>query len=189
MNQISRDQQGKRYPPQPYRNYPAPPPRQPGARRLLTAGLLYGGLVIAAIALFLPWVTVSVSGPFGGDLYKADASPFKGGWIFVILLVIAGAAWLAWPTVTGSTMPIKRLAGLTAVVGLQILCLLAGFVDYANGADELDKTMGGTRAQLIGINPDVSIGFGFVLYAVAVVAIAVGLVQIWMHRSKASLDR
>jgi hypothetical protein len=152
------------------------------AKVSVTAGLLFGGFVFAAISLFLPWVTVTVDSPLGGDLYHADASPFKGGWIFAILLVIAGAAWLAWPIVSGSRMSVNRRTGLTAVVGLQIACLFIGFVDYANGVAEKNKAMGGSAQGLMGVH--VSVGFGMLLYAAAVVAIAAGVVRVWIHRSQ-----
>jgi hypothetical protein len=218
MNQISRDQQGKWYSPQPRPNYRSPlrpghevggpgqasggpvgpsPQATPtglpdalaavkgiGVRFSVTAGLLFGGFVIAAIALFLPWVTVSVNSPLGGGLYKTDASPFQGGWIFVILLVIGVATWLAWPTISGSKMGIPRLAGLTATVGLQIVFLLIGFVSYVNGVSEKNKIMTNSGEDLAGLAPDVSIQAGMFLYAVAIVAIVAGLVRIWKHRSR-----
>jgi hypothetical protein len=149
-----------------------------------TAGLLFGGLVIAAIAMFVPWVTVSVDSPLGGSLYKVDASPFSGGGIFAVLLVIAGTAWLAWPVVSGSLMPVKRLWGLTAAVGVQIVCLLVGFGDYANGVAEKRKVVTGLREEMAGLH--VSAEFGLLLYAAAVLAITVGLVRIWIHRSHAA---
>jgi hypothetical protein len=152
------------------------------AKAWVAAGLLFGGFVFAAIALFLPWATVSVDSPLGGSLYQVDASPFKGGWVFAILLVIAGAAWLAWPTVSGSQLSIKRVTGLTAVVGLQILFLFIGLANYANGVSEKNKGMGGIGDDLSGVH--VSVGFGMVLYAAAVVAIAAGLIRVWIHRSK-----
>jgi hypothetical protein len=199
MNQISRDQQfargswqasdPSRYPTQPHSGDVAPPDvpaKGIGARISVAAGLLFGGFVIAAIALFLPWATVSVDSPLGGNLYTVDASPFKGGWSFLILLVIAGAAWLAWPTVSGSQMSFKRLTGLTAAVGAQIICLLIGIVGYANGVAEKGKAMASfgasTGEELTGLH--VSIGFGLVLYAAAVVAITVGAVRVWIRRSR-----
>jgi hypothetical protein len=151
------------------------------ARFSAAAGLLFGGFVIAAIALFLPWVTVSVDSPLGGNLYSADASPFKGGWNFLILLVIAGGAWLAWPTVSGSRMSFQRLGGLTAVVGVHIVCLLIGVVGYGNGVAEKGKAGASTGEELSGLH--VSIGFGLVLFAAAVVAITVGVVRVWLRRS------
>jgi hypothetical protein len=200
MNQISRGQQPRfgswhaseptRYPtpPHSYDVASAPAPGIPtkgfeGVRaRLSSAGLLFGGFVIAAIALFLPWATVSVDSPLGGNLYAVDASPFKGGWNFLILLVIAGGAWLAWPTISGSHMSVKRLSGLTAVVGVQIVCLLIGLVGYANGVAEKGKAAAATGEELSGLH--VSIGFGLVLYAAAVVAITVGAVRVWLGRSR-----
>jgi hypothetical protein len=145
-----------------------------------TTGLLFGGFIIAAIAMFFPWVTVSVDSPLGGSLYKADASPFTGGWIFAIQLVIAAAVWLAWPTLSGSQISVKRLGGLTAVVGLQIVCLFIGLADYANGVTEKKAT---ARAGEELTNLHVSVGFGLLWYTAAVVAIVVGVVRVWIHRS------
>jgi hypothetical protein len=154
-----------------------------GVTPSLTAGLLFGGWLLAAIAIFLPWVTVSVDSPLGGDLYKVDASPFKGGWVFPVLLVIAAAAVLAWPTVTRSQMSMKRLAGLTAVVGVQITFLLIGFLDYANGVSEQQRAMARAGDELNSLH--ISVEFGLLLYASAVVAVVVGLVRTWIQRSQA----
>jgi hypothetical protein len=156
-----------------------------GFKFSVTAALFFGGFVVSAIALFLPWVTVSGSSPLLGSTYKIDASPFQGGWIFLLLLMIGGAAWLAWPVVPGSRMGIPRLVGLSAVVGLQIVCLLVGFVDYAGGVSEKDKDFSGA-GDLAGVVPNVSMGSGIFLYAAAVVAIVVGLVRVWTQRSKAA---
>ena len=151
------------------------------AKLSVTAGLLFGGFVIAAIAIFLPWVTVTADSPLGGNLYKADASPFTGVWRLLVLLVIAGAAWLARPTLLGSQMSVKRLGGLTAVVGLQIVFLLIGLADYAIGVAEKGKAIADTGEELTGLH--VNFEFGLALYAAATVAITVGAVRIWSHRS------
>lgn len=149
-----------------------------------TTGVLFGGLVIAAIAMFMPWVTVSVDSPLGGSVFKVDASPFTGAGVFAVLLVIAGAMWLAWPILSGSPLPLKRLYGLTVAVAAQIICLFIGFGDYANGVGEKSKVVAGLGQELTGLH--VSIEFGLLLYAAAVVAITVGLVRIWMQRSHAA---
>lgn len=148
----------------------------------LTPALLFGGFVFAAIAIFLPWVTVSVDSPFGGDLFHADASPFKGAWVFLVLIVIAAAAVLAWPTVTRSRMPRNRLAGLTAVVGAQIIFLLIGMLDFAYGVSEKQRAMARAGEELTNLH--ISVGFGLLLYAAAVTAIAVGLVRTWIQWSQ-----
>ena len=193
----------KGYLPQRHPNYAAPPPPPTGsapenlgpatakgitAKFSVAAGLLFGGFVIAAIAMFLPWVTVTANSPLGGSLYQVDASPFKGGWIFAVLLVIAGAAWLAWPTVSGVQMSVQRLAGLSAVVCLLIGCFLIGFVDYVSGVAEKQKVTADSGEALTGLGAgvDVSMGFGLLLYTAAVVAIVVGVVRVWINRSKAS---
>ena len=79
-------------------------------------------------------------------------------------------------------MSVKRLSGLTAVVGVQIVCLLIGIVGYANGLAEKGKAAASTGEELSGLH--VSIGFGLVLYAAAVVAVTVGAVRVWLGRSR-----
>jgi hypothetical protein len=155
-----------------------------GVTPSLTAGLLFGGWLFATIAIFLPWVTVSIDSPLGGDLYKVDASPFQGGWVFPVLLVIAAAAVLAWPTLTRSQMPMKRLAALTAVVGVQITLLLIGLLDYANGVSERQRATARAGEELNSVH--ISVEFGLLLYASAVIAVVVGLVRTWTQRSQAT---
>jgi hypothetical protein len=154
-----------------------------GVTPSLTAGLLFGGWLFAAIAIFLPWMTVSVDSPLAGDLYKVDASPFQGGWVFPVLLVIAAAAVLAWPTVTRSRMPMKRLAGLTALVGVQITFLLIGLLGFVDGVSEKQRATAQAGEELNSLH--ISVGFGLLLYASAVVAIVVGLVRTWIQWSQA----
>jgi hypothetical protein len=190
MNHISRDQQPTDpswRPPQYSPGYEAlstqPTAKGIAAKFSVTSGLLYGGLAFAATSLFLPWTTVSAPALFGSP-YTADASPFRGGWIFLILSVIVGAGWLAWPTILGAQMLLKRLAGLSAVVCLLIGFFLIGFVNYANAVSEKQEAVteaGNSFASIEGAI-DVSLGFGFVLYTAALVAIAVGLGRVWMQR-------
>jgi hypothetical protein len=153
------------------------------ARPSITAWLLYGGFVIAAIAMFFPWVTVSADIPLAGHL-SDDVSPFKGFWILAVLLVIAGAAWLAWPTVSGSQMSVNRLMGLTAVIGLLTVGLFIGFATYANGVSQRDSELGGRHIAEFKNLVDVSVGPGLLLYTAAVVAIVVGVVHLWIDRSR-----
>lgn len=145
------------------------------ARLSITAWLLFGGFAIAAIGVFLKWVTIN--GP-GGQL---DVSPFRDFWTFLVLLVIAGAAWLAWPTATGSQMPVNRLAGLTAAAGLLVVGVIVGVATYVNWESKRNKELAGDED----INfVHLSIGPGLVLYTAATVAIVVGVVRLWRERSR-----
>jgi hypothetical protein len=150
-------------------------------RNMLTAGLIYGGLFLAAIALFLPWVTVSVKNPLGfGDMGHQDYSPFGGFMKFLGLLLIAGAMALAWATLSDAQKRIGLLIGLSAVTGLLICGFLLGLLNYLGGVSEKGK--GGEGSEYV----DVSMDFGMFLYFAAVAALSVGVLRIWLHRSKSA---
>jgi Protein of unknown function (DUF2510) len=134
----------------------------------VTAVLLFGGFIIATIAIFFPWVTVSAN--FEGISLGSYEGGLTGGWRFADLLVIAGAAWLAWPTLSGSQMPVNRLAGLTVVV-----CLLVGV--FAIGF--YDVVFSGAPKEV-----DVSPGFGLLLYTAAVISSVAGVVRLWIQRGQ-----
>ena len=144
----------------------------------ITAWLLFGGFVIAAIGVFFKWVTVSAVG------LQADGSPFQGFWIFVVLLVIAGAAWLAWPTVSGSQLSVNRLIGLTVAVGLIVVGAFVGFAAYVTGLSDRDKEFAQSGDEDMKALVNVSIGPGLILYTAATVAIVVGIIRLWRHRSR-----
>ncbi|MGB9307561.1 MAG: hypothetical protein ACLPXZ_16320 [Mycobacterium sp.] len=149
------------------------------SRHLLTAGLIYGGLFLAAVAVFLPWITVNVKNPLGfGDLGHQDYTPFGGILKLLALLMIAGAMALAWFILSESQKSAGFLIGLSAVTGLLICGFLLGLINYFGGVAEKGK--GGEGSQYV----DVSIDFGMFLYFAAVAAVAVGVLRIWMQRSK-----
>jgi len=142
------------------------------AKLSVTAWLLFGGFVIAAIGIFFPWQTVSFNAAGLGEL-GSDNSALAGGARFAVLLVIAAAAWLAWPARSGSKMSVKRLTGLTMVV-----CLLVGvFVLGFYGVSDNNRMNAGSGEHF-------SAGFGLLVYTAAVVAVVVGTVRVWMHRSR-----
>ena len=125
---------------------PPPPGAQPGAGQMasdglasvkgvaaklsVTAWLLYGGFVVALIATFCPAATVTYH-LFGAALSSADVS-FNGPARIVAFLVLAGAAWLAWPTISGAPVSVGRAAGLSVAVLLLIGLCLAWFVSVSS---------------------------------------------------------
>ena len=142
------------------------------ARLSVTAWLLFGGFVIAAIGIFFPWQTISYNAAGLGEL-GSNNSALAGGARFAVLLLIAAAVWLAWPTRSGSKMSVKRLTGLTVVV-----CLLVGvFVLGFYGVSDNNRMNAGS-------GEDFSAGFGLLVYTAAVIAVVVGIVRVWMHRSR-----
>jgi hypothetical protein len=153
------------------------------AKLSITGWLIFAGLVVAAIGIFLPWVTVSADVPLAGHL-SADLSPFKDFWIFGVLVVIACAAWLAWPAFSRSRIPLNRLIGLSVAVGLLVVCFVIGVWAYVNGVLERDKEFADSGTEDLKGLVDVSIGPGLILYTAAMVAIVVGTVQLWRQRSR-----
>lgn len=146
--------------------------REMAAKISVTVGLMYAGLAIAVITIFLPWVSVSVMGIQGPS---SDIGP-NIGWKYAALLVIAAAVWLAWPTVSGSPMPANRLIGLTVAVCLLVGVVVMGFFVILSYSSNL----GGMTYNFVNVSP----GFGLYLYAATVIAIAVGVVRLWLEQSK-----
>ena len=141
------------------------------AKLSVTAWLLFGGFVIAAIGIFFPWQTVSFNAAGLGEL-GSNNSALAGGARFAVLLVIAAAVWLAWPARSGSKMSVRRLTGLTVVV-----CLLVGvFVLGFYGVSANNRMNAGSGENF-------SAGFGLLVYTAAIIAVVVGTVRVWMHRS------
>ncbi|HUO37975.1 MAG TPA: hypothetical protein VMU34_09125 [Mycobacterium sp.] len=138
------------------------------AKVSITTGLIYGGLIVAVIAIFLPFATVTEK-VLGMTIVSRDVAA-NGSAKLVVVLIVAAAAWLAWPTVSGSQMSRPRLIGLTVGVCLLIGLVVVWFVNVSSNNGDGD------------IGADVSPGFGLLLYGVAVIAIAAGVVRIWMHR-------
>ena len=139
----------------------------------VTAWLLLGGSVVAAIAIFFPWQTITLNADeLGLGNLGTDNSALAGGTRFAVLLVIAAALWLAWPTQSGSAMSVRRLTGLSVVVGLLVGAFVLGFY----GVSDNNRINAGNGMSF-------SAGFGLLLYTAAVVAIVVGVVRVWMRRS------
>jgi hypothetical protein len=142
------------------------------AKLSVTAWLLFGGFVIAAVGIFFPWQTVSYNAAGLGDL-GSNNSALAGGARFAVLLIIAVAVWLAWPARSGSKMSVKRLTGLAMVVFLLVGVFVLGFY----GVSDNNRVNAGS-------GEDFSAGFGLLVYTAAVIAVVVGTVRVWMQRSR-----
>jgi len=140
-------------------------------RLSVTAWFLFAGLVIATIGIFFPWQTITLNADGLGNL-GSDNSALAGGARFAVLLLIAAAAWLAWPTRSGSNLSVRRLIGLTIVVGLMIGVFVLGYY----GVSDNNRMNAGSGESF-------SAGFGLLVYTAAVLSVVVGLVRSWMHRS------
>lgn len=137
------------------------------ARLSLTTGLVYGGLVVATLAIFLPFATVTVLG-----MNVADASL---PWLYrlLALVLIGGSAALVWPALSGVALEPWRRAGVSVLVGLMVVLIVIAFMGVSDGDTEGEG--------IAGVSP----GFGLMLYVAAVIAIIVGVVRLWMQPARA----
>lgn len=139
-----------------------------------TGVLLYIGLIVTAISVFLAWETITVSTDLLGtqmDLASA-ARGTSTGFRFVILAAIVVAAWLAWPVLARTSMSMNHLLGLSAIVGLMVLSVPLFFLAFVDNDPESGTTS--------------SYDFGLYLYTAAVIAVAVGAVRVWIDRSRSA---
>lgn len=132
-------------------------------RLSITAWLLIGGFVLAVIATFFPYATVSAEGLVS---IEVSANAAAQAVVFVLVGVAAG---LAWPALAGSQVDVWRLIGL----GVVVLLLGGLMVVWFNDA---------SANNVEGEGVDVSPGSGLLLYGAAVIVITVGVVRLWMHR-------
>jgi hypothetical protein len=135
----------------------------------VNAGLLYGGLVLALISIFLPFATQTIS-VMGMSLGEQDV-PLNGAAKFIFILLIAATAWLAWPVLAKTVFSLNRIIGLSVAVGALALYVVYGFIRV--GTLNSDTT-------------SASAGLGLLLLLVAVVVIVVSVVRVWLTRR--SLD-
>jgi hypothetical protein len=89
---------------------------------------------------------------------------------FTLPAPIIAAAWLARPVLAGITMSGRRLIGLSAVVGVVVLRIPLWFATFRDNDAASATTY--------------SYGFGLLLFSAAVIALAMGVVRVWMYRTK-----
>jgi hypothetical protein len=134
------------------------------AKLSITGWLLFVGFVLAVIATFFPYAVVSA------DLLGSIEISANGSAKFVVFLLAAVAAGLAWPVLSGSPLAVWRLVGLSAVAAVLGFLMIKWFSDASSSQ--------------AGGEVNVSPGFGLLLYGAAVVAIVVGVVRLWIDRSR-----
>jgi hypothetical protein len=133
----------------------------------VNAGLLYGGLIVALISIFLPFATQTIS-VMGISLGEQDVQ-LNGVAKFIFILLIAATAWLAWPVLAKTVFPVNRIIGLSVAVGALALYVVYGFIRVGT---------------LNSDNTSASAGLGLLLLLAAVGVIVVGMARVWLtHRS------
>ncbi|WP_082973250.1 DUF2510 domain-containing protein [Mycobacterium sp. E2327] len=141
------------------------------ARMSVPAWIVLGGLLVTVISIFLPFATVSLK-LFGRTLSSHGVAA-DGTAKFVVILLAVVAAFLALPAVSGSLVPPARLIGLSVAVALLGALTFVWFHTVATKNNEGEGFVNVTPA------------FGMMVYAAAVIVTAVGVVLLWMERSKA----
>jgi hypothetical protein len=71
---------------------------------------------------------------------------------------------LSWPVLTRRAMSLKRTVGLTVVVGLSILLMIAGY-------SQINKNGPGSTA-----------GLGLLVGSAGLVAVTIGVIRVWTKR-------
>ncbi|ORV89874.1 hypothetical protein AWC11_13470 [Mycobacterium interjectum] len=137
----------------------------------VTAWIVLGGLVVTVISTFLPFATESIK--LFGETLGSHEVPANGAAKFVVIVLVALAVFLALPALSGSQLAAGRLIGLSVVVGLLAVLTLVWFNTVST---ENNKGEG-----VVELTP----GLGLMLYGVAVLVTAVGVVRLWIERSKA----
>jgi hypothetical protein len=132
--------------------------------------LAFGGLVVAVVATFLPFATVSIH-VFGMTFRAHEVSAGGNARLFVFLLA-AVTVFLAWPAVSGSAVADWRLIGLSAVVGLLIVVAVVAYLHISEN--------NGKGEGLVKVSP----AYGLLLYGAGVVVVAAGVVWLWTDRSR-----
>jgi hypothetical protein len=141
------------------------------AAKVSIAGwVVFAGLVIAVVATFLPFATVSIS-LFGFTVRAHDVSP-DGTARVVVYLLVAVAVGLAWPIPSASRMVVVRLIGLSVVVVLLAVVMVVAYLDVSEN--------NGKGEGIVKVSP----AFGLLLYGAGVVVVAVGVVGLWIQRSR-----
>lgn len=132
------------------------------ARRMSgTAWIIAAGLLAATIGIFLTWETITIA-----FLGISETRGTSSGGKFLLLTPIVASAWLAWPVFAGTPMPQPRLIALTAIVGLMVLGIPVWLLAFRDN----DPASGTTSFW----------GFGLLLYSAAILAVAFGVVRLWL---------
>jgi Protein of unknown function (DUF2510) len=141
----------------------------------VTAWVLVAGLITTFIGTFFPYASVSVNA-LGSSVVLQEVSA-NGPARFVVIFLVAAAAALAWPALSGSQAAVWRLIGLSVAVAALAGLMVVWFTNVSTSNQEGQGVV------------DVSPGFGLLLYGAGVVIIAVGVIRLWLLRSRTSPNR
>jgi hypothetical protein len=134
------------------------------------AWIVLAGLAVTVISIFLPFATVSLR-LFGRTLTSHGVAADGTAKLVVIVLAVV-AAFLALPVLSGAQLQTARLIGLSVVVGLLGALTFVWFHTVSTKNSEGEGFV------------NVAPAFGIMVYGAAVIVTAVGVVLLWMDRSK-----
>jgi hypothetical protein len=141
-----------------------------------TGQVLFGGVAVAAVASFLPWVTFT--GPFG---YQSAVTPSRGGLLVFILTALALTTWAAWPA-ANRALSKKRCVGLTvavAFVSLYAVGVFYGLHQVQTAIDGFGQTTGFFGVTDIA---ECKPGLGLFIYSGAMLVLWAGVFRAWRTR-------
>ena len=127
-----------------------------------TSWLILGGSLATALSAFFPWVDQTTN--LDGLGSYTESSGLTSGGKFVYLALGVVFVVLSWPVLTRKVMSLKRTIGLTVVVGLSILLMIAGY-------SQINKNGPGSTA-----------GLGLLVGSAGLVAVTIGLIRVWTKR-------
>jgi hypothetical protein len=138
-----------------------------------TGWFLIAGALGVIIAGFLPWAQVTVAG-----VVVQSASPQGGGPIVLIVLAAIAVAF-GYPVVNTRSIAIWRRIGVTVAVVVLSIFVISNWSELTT----LRNQYGGS-SQLASVDG----GSGLYLYTVAVVAIWISAIRIWLAKRDHSVS-
>jgi hypothetical protein len=141
----------------------------------MTAWVLVAGLITTFVGTFFPYASVSLNA-LGSSVVLQEVSA-NGPARFVVIFLVAAAAALAWPALSGSQVAVWRLIGVSVAVAALAGLMVVWFTNVSTSNQEGEGVV------------DVSPGFGLLLYGAGVVIIAVGVIRLWLLRSRTSRNQ
>jgi hypothetical protein len=141
-------------------------PMKIGERNLTNGDITIGaGLLVALIATFLPWYSVSASG--GGFSYSASISGFGywSGILFFIALLVGIVYYVLRTFVPGVAIPAMPTADFILYAGLGVFMILMALIFLLAS---------GGGASVPGAGYSAGVSFGLFIAIIAGAAVAVG---------------
>ncbi|HZU76067.1 MAG TPA: hypothetical protein VFA70_04835 [Dehalococcoidia bacterium] len=137
-----------------------------GGRAFSNGDLAVGiGLIIGIISAFLPWYSVSVSGP-GGLSVSDGAFVYWAGWLFFIAALVGLIFWIMRSFVAQVSMPQLPATDAVLYLVVGILMIVLALIWWL--------AAGGTSTSINGAGVSAGVSWGLWLGLIAGIVTAVG---------------